>query len=616
MWHNLGKVNVTKGSDVVTGVGTKWVENVRVGDAFQGPDGKLYQVVNVASDETLAISPAYEGSTAKNLDYWIVPIPGFSKTQADRLALIINRLDGDIAKAFEEFLRKDSNLADVKDKKVARDNLGLGTAATLNSGFSGGLVASSAKTAESVFYEGTASEPRVRYSFGGASGGWARGILNANLAADSQKYGGFWFGLLGSADNYTRGVIGFGNDSNWWQTAHQISIYPDKDPTVGTSNTIFHVGNILKSTGGNDGFPMSQKAVTDALSTKTNTTTQIIAGNGLTGGGSLAANRTLTLGTPSTITKTATNSVSPTSHTHELGADVKASLALADSSLQKNANLNDLTNKTTARSNLGLGSAATKNVGENAGNVMEVGAFGLSDRESKRRVDVDEVFGDIFSTVAAATQNKIGGRYGILISKAGWENKSGAQMFINYSSNIDFIAFRRYRDEKWAEWRELIHNGNLLQSTGSSAEYPMSQKAVTESITPIGYCYTQYPDTPTPSELFGGTWTLMFNTEGVFFRTEGQRASAFGSGVQGDAQQPVTGNITFRQLGDAGHNTVNSVSGPFSFGGTSGAAAATASGEVVKTTQVINFDSSRAVRTASENRPRNRTVRIWRKTAH
>lgn len=96
MWHRRGKVSLTKGSDIVTGVGTDWVENIRVGDAFQGPDGKLYQVINVASNEALAISPAYEGNTATNLNYWIVPIPGYSKTQADRLSLIINRLDRDM----------------------------------------------------------------------------------------------------------------------------------------------------------------------------------------------------------------------------------------------------------------------------------------------------------------------------------------------------------------------------------------------------------------------------------------------------------------------------------------------------------------------------------------
>lgn len=54
--------------------------------------------------------------------------------------------------------------------------------------------------------------------------------------------------------------------------------------------------------------------------------TTISAGDGLTGGGSLAANRTLALGTPSTITPSTSNDVTASSHTHALnitGASVR-----------------------------------------------------------------------------------------------------------------------------------------------------------------------------------------------------------------------------------------------------------------------------------------------------
>lgn len=47
---------------------------------------------------------------------------------------------------------------------------------------------------------------------------------------------------------------------------------------------------------------------------------QIIAGNGMSGGGTLAADRTLTLGTPSTITDSTTNAVTTSSHTHAVDA--------------------------------------------------------------------------------------------------------------------------------------------------------------------------------------------------------------------------------------------------------------------------------------------------------
>lgn len=44
----------------------------------------------------------------------------------------------------------------------------------------------------------------------------------------------------------------------------------------------------------------------------------ISAGNGLTGGGNLTANRSIALGTPSSVTGTSTNSVTASSHTHTL----------------------------------------------------------------------------------------------------------------------------------------------------------------------------------------------------------------------------------------------------------------------------------------------------------
>lgn len=66
------------------------------------------------------------------------------------------------------------------------------------------------------------------------------------------------------------------------------------------------------------------------------TSRTLTAGNGLTGGGDLTANRTFTLGTPSDITNSTTNSVTATSHTHALGftaAEVYLGTGAADTSL-------------------------------------------------------------------------------------------------------------------------------------------------------------------------------------------------------------------------------------------------------------------------------------------
>ena len=62
----------------------------------------------------------------------------------------------------------------------------------------------------------------------------------------------------------------------------------------------------------------NQKSTDDALLLKVDKTTTIAAGTGLAGGGNLTHSRTITLGTPSKITSSTTNTVSAASHTHEI----------------------------------------------------------------------------------------------------------------------------------------------------------------------------------------------------------------------------------------------------------------------------------------------------------
>ena len=71
------------------------------------------------------------------------------------------------------------------------------------------------------------------------------------------------------------------------------------------------------SSGGNQRVAY-ESFVNTQLTEKADKNTQMIAGNGLGGGGTLAGNRTITLGTPGKITATSTNSVSAASHTHEI----------------------------------------------------------------------------------------------------------------------------------------------------------------------------------------------------------------------------------------------------------------------------------------------------------
>jgi hypothetical protein len=94
------------------------------------------------------------------------------------------------------------------------------------------------------------------------------------------------------------------------------------DGSTALHNTVFHSGNL----GSGD--------VTTALGyTPASNAVNLTAGNGLTGGGTLAASRTFTLGTPLSITNSTGNTVGADDHTHALAttfAEVYAGTGNAD----------------------------------------------------------------------------------------------------------------------------------------------------------------------------------------------------------------------------------------------------------------------------------------------
>lgn len=94
-------------------------------------------------------------------------------------------------------------------------------------------------------------------------------------------------------------------------------------------------------------------------------------------------------------------------------ATPKAVKAVNDASAKKSANLSDLTDKSAARGNLALGSAATKNVGVEGGQVMAVGAFGLG-MGSRHREDAYCNQGEIFRVNNTSANVPGNGVYGVI----------------------------------------------------------------------------------------------------------------------------------------------------------------------------------------------------------
>ncbi|HGN2665421.1 TPA: hypothetical protein ACKR04_000688 [Pseudomonas aeruginosa] len=131
-WYSTGTVAVTANSPTVTGTGTQFSSNARVGDAFRGPDGRWYEVTNVASSTVISIKPNYQGSTASGQAYAVAPILGYDKDLSDRFNLIANQWGATLAGIKPWALS--TNAA------AARGDLGLGSAAVREAlGSSGAL---------------------------------------------------------------------------------------------------------------------------------------------------------------------------------------------------------------------------------------------------------------------------------------------------------------------------------------------------------------------------------------------------------------------------------------------------------------------------------------------
>lgn len=128
---------------------------------------------------------------------------------------------------------------------------------------------------------------------------------------------------------------------------------------------------------------------------------------------------------------------------------------------------------------------------------------------------------------------------------------------------------------------------------------------------PIGSTYIQFPGKSAPAALgLPGTWSNISSSfAGNFFRAEGGNASAFNAGQQGDAIRQISGS--FYGYDRDGRRISYGTSGAFG-GGTSYGPVMDVNGSGNTTSRKsVNFYASRVVPTSVENRPLNRTIRIW-----
>ena len=89
-WYRTGTISVTNGSATVTGSGTSWILNAQVGEALYAPDGRLYEITNIASNTSMTITPNYLGSTVSGQGYTIVPSQSYIRDLAAQAADLVN----------------------------------------------------------------------------------------------------------------------------------------------------------------------------------------------------------------------------------------------------------------------------------------------------------------------------------------------------------------------------------------------------------------------------------------------------------------------------------------------------------------------------------------------
>ncbi|MBF8746913.1 phage tail protein [Pseudomonas monteilii] len=149
-WYRTGTVAITAGQTTVTGTGTAFALNARVGDAFQGPDGRWYEVTNIASATVLSILPAYQGATVSGGAYGLAPMQGYVKESADRLRQLVDQLGATFAlfggATTIEALRQNIMAATRGANSDITSLSGLTTALSVAQGGTGGKTQAAART--------------------------------------------------------------------------------------------------------------------------------------------------------------------------------------------------------------------------------------------------------------------------------------------------------------------------------------------------------------------------------------------------------------------------------------------------------------------------------------
>lgn len=99
-WITSGRVNLTTGSRVVTGVGTTWVGKMIPGSIFISDDRHVYEAEEIISNVELRLASNYTGASISNVNYAAAPTQAYLPELAERVVELLG-IFGTLKNAWE-----------------------------------------------------------------------------------------------------------------------------------------------------------------------------------------------------------------------------------------------------------------------------------------------------------------------------------------------------------------------------------------------------------------------------------------------------------------------------------------------------------------------------------
>lgn len=258
-WYRAGTVAITGGQTTVVGTGTNFSLNSKVGDEFVGPDGRSYEITNVASATVISILPGYIGATVAAGAYAIKPTGDYLKESANQLRQITQQFGDTLAvlgnSSSAATLRANMSAAKSGANSDITSITGLTTALSLGQGGTGATTASAARTALGL---GTAATVAAGSAVGNVQ---LVGDRNLPIAATINTYGvshQFWTSQA-TAGAPEAGSFGMIMNSAWSGGAYggQILLsvtgrayFRCGDYSTAVMREFYHTGNTTRGSGG------------------------------------------------------------------------------------------------------------------------------------------------------------------------------------------------------------------------------------------------------------------------------------------------------------------------------------------------------------------------------